>query len=100
MISLQRRSRCRIARGALLLLILLVADYALYPVLSRPGGISGNRGENGLWLRYRWYFGRRSDADRRALARRLRKQQIRCAYFHVRHITRNGTLRYHRLAAA
>src|SRR5207244_4052042 len=36
----------------------------------------------------------------RALAARLGQQQIRYAYFHVRHITRNGTLRYHHPAAA
>ena len=84
------RRRRWIARRVGLFLILVLADYALYPVLSRPGGISGNRGENGLWLRYRWYFGQRSDADLRTLARRLREQQIRYAYFHVRHVTRNG----------
>src|SRR3954449_12163569 len=98
--SLTMRRRRWFARRVGLFLILVLADYALYPVLSRPGGISGNRGENGLWLRYRWYFGQRSDADLRTLARRLREQQIRYAYFHVRHVTRNGALRYHHLAAA
>ena len=38
-----------IARTAGLLLLLLLADYTLYPLLARPGGISVNRGENGLW---------------------------------------------------
>jgi len=88
------------AGGAALLLLLLIADYALYPRLSRPSGRSLNSGQNGLWLRYRWYFGERSDADRRLLASRLREEQIRYAYFHVRHITREGTLRYHKLAEA
>jgi hypothetical protein len=95
-----RHNRRRATRGILLLLVLLLADYALYPLLSQPGGISGNRGENGLWMRYHWYFGRRSNADVRALAGRLQEQQIRYAYFHVRHITRDGTLRYHHLVAA
>jgi hypothetical protein len=77
-----------------LVFLLLAADYVLYPRLSPLGGQSINRGENGLWLRYRWYFGERSDAEVRALAQRLTERQIRYAYFHVRHVTRDGTLRY------
>src|SRR5947209_12818291 len=79
--------RC-LASGAALLALLLVVDYALYPRLAGPGGQSANRGENGLWLRYRWYFGQHSDRDIRLLGRRLRDEQIRYAYFHVRHVTR------------
>jgi Glycosyl hydrolases family 18 len=100
---ISRRSARRRPRRwgrALLVLLLLLADYALYPHLSPVGGPSGNRGENGLWLRYRWYFGQRSVAEVRTLARRLTEQQIRYAYFHVRHICRDGTLRYHYPAAA
>ena len=59
------------ARAILLLVLLLAADYALYPYLARAGGHPVNRGENGLWLRYRWYFGQRSEADIRGLARTL-----------------------------
>jgi glycosyl hydrolase family 18 (putative chitinase) len=95
----QRRRRW-LACGAVLLALSLAADYALYPGLSRPGGTTANRGENGLWLRYQWYFGERSDRDPHLLAARLREQQIRYAYFHVRHITGHGTLRYHKLADA
>jgi hypothetical protein len=87
-------------RAMLLLALLLSADYALYPYLARPGGHPFNRGENGLWLRYRWYFGQRSDPDIRAMARRLKEYQVRYAFFHVRHLTRDGTLRYHHQAAA
>lgn len=90
----------RAVQAAILLLLVFALDYLLYPLLSRPGGQSFNTGENGLWLRYRWYFGERSDQDMRRLAGRLRQEQIRYAYFHVRHITRAGTLRYHRLAQA
>src|SRR5688500_352 len=91
-----RQSRSRRWRRLALasLLLLLAADYALYPSLSRPGGRSANTGENGLWLRYRWYFGWRSEADVEEMARRLTGQQIRYAYFHVRHITQEGRLRY------
>jgi hypothetical protein len=83
-----------------LLFLLLAADYVLYPRLSHVGGKSFNRGQNGLWLRYWWYFGQRSDAELRALARQLTERQVRYAYFHVRHITRGGMLRYHHPAAA
>jgi hypothetical protein len=88
----RRWPRCSFGLGVLCLL--LFADYLLYPRLSPIGGGSVNRGENGLWLRYRWYFGERSDAEVRTLARQLTEQQIRYAYFHVRHVTRDGTLRY------
>jgi Glycosyl hydrolases family 18 len=81
--------------GLGVLCLLLFADYGLYPRLSPIGGLSANRAENGLWLRYRWYFGQRSNAEVRALARRLTEHQIRYAYFHVRHVTRDGSLRYH-----
>jgi hypothetical protein len=90
-----RRRRGWWSRALALLLLFLAADYCFYPLLSRPGGRSFNQGENGLWLRYRWYFGQRSDEDVSVLARRLRERQIRYAYFHVRHITRDGRLRYH-----
>jgi hypothetical protein len=99
--SLCRRQRWRRwGSGLGVLLLLLLADYALYPCLSPVGGPSGNRGENGLWLRYRWYFSERSDAEVRALAQRLTERQIRYAYFHVRHVTRDGALRYHYPVAA
>jgi hypothetical protein len=75
------------------LLLLLLADYAVYPLLP-AGGRSANRGENGLWLRYLWYFGRKSDAETVALARRLREHQISDAWFHVRSIQADGTLKY------
>jgi hypothetical protein len=90
-ISLWRRW---LIRGLALMLALLIADYVLYPHLSGIGGRSMDRGENGLWLRYEWYFGRKSDGEIRELAHRLAERRIRYAYFHVRHITWDGTLRY------
>ena len=77
--------------GILLGLILL--DYAVYPHLAHPVGRSFNRGENGLWLRYTWYFG--SQTDYAGLVQRLHTEQIRYAYFHVRDVRQNGALRYH-----
>ncbi len=83
--------------GLLLLvvfLVLVLADYAAYPYgLSSPG-TTGNRGENGLWLRYTWYFGKKTTVEREALPARLREQQIRYAYFHVRFIDRDGKLHF------
>jgi hypothetical protein len=89
------RPRRRWRAALVALLLFLTADYLLYPHLARPGGHSYNHGENGLWLRYWYYFGRRSDADVHAMAQRLKEEQIRYAYFHVRDVTRDGRLRYH-----
>lgn len=83
----------RIAALFGILLCLLLLDYDLYPRLARPTGPSFNRGENGLWLRYKWYFGEETNVS--VLAERLQTQQIRYAYFHVRDITKDGMLRYH-----
>lgn len=94
-VRLNRKRRWRRWMGLLALLLLLVlVDYLAYPHLSSVGGRSFNTGENGLWLRYWWYFGERSDADVRTMARRLKEQQIRYAYFHVRYIKKDGTLRF------
>lgn len=84
-----------VAGGIIVLLIAVVADYYAYPVFSRAGGRSFNTDENALWLRYTWYFGLRSDEDRRDLARRLADRRIRYAYFHVRSIQKDGALKYH-----
>lgn len=94
----QKRRRRRWKRGLLLgLFVLLIAgitDYYAYPYGAWTTGQSGNRGENGLWLRYTWYFGEKTPAEVAALPRRLKDHQIRYAYFHVRSITEKGTLKY------
>src|SRR5438876_710570 len=89
-----------LGRGLAFLLLLLIADYTLYPHLPRVGGRSHNHGQNGLWLRYWYYFGHRDNADVRRMTRRLKEEQIRYAYFHVRDITSQGKLRYHHIDAA
>ncbi|HEU4751913.1 MAG TPA: glycosyl hydrolase family 18 protein [Armatimonadota bacterium] len=91
-----RRPRLRRVLVALFLALalLLALDYALYPALSSVGGPSGDHARNGLWLRYAWYLGRHPDSEIRLLARRLRREHIRYAYFHVRHVTADGRLRY------
>ncbi len=86
--------------GALLAVLLLglVLDYCAYPYFAHPVGTSPNRGENGLWLRYTWYFG--TDADTARLAQKLQREQIQYAYFHVRDVSPGGALRFHKPAPA
>jgi hypothetical protein len=92
----ERRLRGAQRLGLALLAVVLVlsADVVLYPSLARLGGRSGDKGRNGLWLRYTWYFGEHSDAEVRELARSSRARHIRYAYFHVRYVTREGRLRF------
>ena len=94
------KRRRRIAAVVSLLFGLLLLDYLSYPFLARPGGPTRNKAENGLWLRYTWYFGQTSDADVRSLAQRLQAEQVRYAYFHVRGITASGVLKFHDADAA
>ena len=78
----------------------VIADYWAYPWLAGEGGRSLNAGENGLWLRYWWYFGQRSEGDLERLAAELPRDQIRYAYFHVRSVAADGTLHFHYPAQA
>ncbi|MBI3911268.1 MAG: hypothetical protein HY320_10085 [Armatimonadetes bacterium] len=80
--------------GLALPFLLLLLDYLTYPHLAGIGGRTFNTGENGLWLRYTWYFGDTRDAEIRLLARQLQERQVRYAYFHVRFIARDGRLRF------
>lgn len=77
-----------------ILAALFLVDYWAYPYSSDLGGRSHNKGENGLWLRYTWYFGEKSDADIVELARDLTHRHIRYAYFHVRFIRKDGSLNF------
>lgn len=89
-----KRFALRSRRPLLLLLGLLLLDYLLYPIQPRSRVRAGDRGENGIWLRYPWYFGRHTDFEVAALGRRLRRLHLRYAYFHVRHVQSDGSLRY------
>lgn len=73
---------------------LAIADYWLYPRLARASGRVVNRGENALWLRYTWAFGEQSRDQTARLGQRLRAYGIRDAYFHVRSILPDGSLKY------
>lgn len=87
-----RRLR-RFLFGLLIAAFLITLDYFAYPLLavSAPGG---NAGENGLWLRYTWYFGEKTEGEWAAMTGRLRDAQIRDAFFHVRYIQPDGTLHF------
>ncbi len=71
---------------------LAVLDYVFYARLP-VGGQSFNRGANGLWLRDSWWRGTEKEGIA-SLTARLKTQQIRYAYFHVRFIKKDGTLRF------
>lgn len=82
----------------LLGLALLAGDFFLYPQLCGISGHSGNTGKNGLWLRYSWYFGKKSAQEELETGKLLRDNQIKYAYFHVLDVTKDGNLRHQKLA--
>jgi hypothetical protein len=92
--SRRRRWLKRIGIASAVLLTAAVADYHLYPRWSSVEGPQLDRGENGAWIRYTWYFGERKPDEIPALADRLKRHGIRDAYFHVRYIKRDGSLRF------
>jgi hypothetical protein len=89
----------RIPAIILLLFALLAADYFLYPRFSKIGGRSFNTGQNASWLNDSWYLGNAKESPKH-LIHQLAQHQIRDAYFHVRYIKKDGTLRFHDAAAA
>jgi hypothetical protein len=92
--SQRRRKKMRYVFGALTVLFIAMAvDYVFYPKLASVGGRSYHRGENGNWLRYTWYFSEEKESFV-SLAQRLKQQEMRYAYFHVRFIKKSGELRY------
>jgi hypothetical protein len=95
----KRKRRRLLFRMLLLIIALLAADYLLYPMLSPAGGRSFNKGTNASWLQDLWYFGESKEKPV-ILAARLTDQQIKYAYFHVRYIKKDGTLRFRKPDAA
>jgi len=78
----------------LIIALFLLGDYYLYPLLG-VGGRSFNRGENGAWLHYSWYFGGHSEQDVQALGNELKAHQLGYAYFHARFVQKDGRLHFH-----
>ncbi len=76
------------------LLFVCVADYFWYPRYAPIGGRSFNTGRNGTWLKDDWYLGKATQTPER-LAGDLTAHQMGYAYFHVRFIKKDGTLRFH-----
>lgn len=90
-----RIRRLRWILGMIIIMTALLAvDYWYYPYGTQAPGRSGNTGENGLWLRYTWYFGEHTSVDTDHLVDQFRQNQIMYAYFHVRSIQEDGSLKY------
>ncbi len=97
--STKKQKRRWMRRGMMLLLAAVVVfcvDYwafpygAAIPPLQRE--VLGK--ENGLWLRYTWYFGEKSPEEMQKLPSLLQERQIRSAWFHVRAIDKTGRLNF------
>ncbi|WP_333740795.1 hypothetical protein [Streptomyces sp. IBSBF 2806] len=93
-----RRWRLWVRRGALaaVLLVLvpvLVAEAALrVNYLGDPAEGTRTRGKDALWLGHAWVDGRKTDADVRALGRRLQNTGVRDLYVHAGPLEHDGTL--------
>jgi hypothetical protein len=92
--SRRKRLVRRMLVAAVLLIAGLAVDYFAYSYGRWKTAPAADRGENGLWLRYTWAFGRKSEQEVKDLAARLRDARVRYAYFHVRHLRPDGTLAY------
>lgn len=78
--------------SVVLVLLGFVLDGLTYQQFNPPGAKSFNSGNNGIWLKYLWYFGKNSQAETHALVSRLKENQIRYAFFHVRKTDSKGKL--------
>jgi hypothetical protein len=92
------KATLRISLATLLVLIVvaaaIAADYYLYPLLIHPSSTDKfQKQRNGLWLGSKWYMGKVTDAEIKAIAEVLNKEQIKYAYFHCRDINASGNLR-------
>lgn len=83
-----------------LALALVGVDYFLYPQSAKIAGTVPDQTEDGIWLRYKWYFDEHSQTDWQRMLARLKDEHFRYAFFHVRGIINDGTLRFHYLDRA
>lgn len=79
----------------ILIVCVLALDFIIIPLNTHCTAPIFNSGKNGLWLRYKWYFGQHSEADLQKMCRHLREDQIRFAFFHVRDVASSGALKFH-----
>lgn len=83
----------RACAGLMVCFITLFAiDCFCYLMLNPPAGASFNTGNNGIWLRYLWYFGKKSQQEKDELVKQLAQNQIRYAFFHVRGTDSHGNM--------
>ncbi|MFC4059445.1 hypothetical protein ACFOWE_14150 [Planomonospora corallina] len=96
--------RClRVLAGVAALLVALpamVAAFFWFQFAGAPESWARSSGHDALWLGHAWVDGRRTEADVRALAVRLRETGIRDVYVHSGPFEFDGTLRADRYANA
>lgn len=80
--------------------LLLVVDYFVYPQTAKVAGTVPAQTEDGIWLRYKWYFNEHTEAEWQRMLNRVKNEHFKYAFFHVRGIIANGTLRFHYLDKA
>lgn len=96
------KRHCRLAVLGLLAILLcwLCWDYFAYPLSAKVSGTVPAQADDGIWLRYKWYFNEHTEAEWQRMLARLKEERFRYAYFHVRGIISSGTLRFHYLEKA
>jgi hypothetical protein len=90
-----RRWQIVIASALALVLIIAIADCFLYPLTAKVAGVVPTQKEDGIWLRYKWYFNEHTEDEWQRMLSRLREEHFRYAFFHVRGIIADGSLRFH-----
>lgn len=75
----------------------VTADYALYPRLAGVGGRDAAAGTAGIWLRYWWYTGERTDRQFAETAAALMRRGFRYLHSHVGEVGGDGRLKRGRL---
>jgi hypothetical protein len=94
----RRRRSVWIRRGVLGLALVVLVPLLTVAVALRlnyagdPADGTRTRGKDAIWLGHAWVDGRRTDADVRALARRLRDTGIQDLYVHAGPLEHDGTL--------
>ena len=67
-------------------------DYWTYPLLSASPAQKFARGTDGIWIRYKWYFGEVDESYMRKHSRWLQDNGFKYGFFHVRSAGKSGGL--------